>query len=270
MREGQISSLDHYINKCHWAINNIDFAKKSKFSNLSSEEREALFSLRKCNDIIIKPADKGGAVVVWLHQLYLDETRKQLSDERFYEKLGSNLINDDQQQVKSTIVETINNNELPSSATNLVVTTPRTSSFYLLPKIHKPGNSGQPIVSACSCSAENIAAFLDEVTAPLVCNLQTYIKDTKHMLQIFNEFRFGDGGHFLFAMDIKSLYTVIPNNDVLRALAHFLDKREVKEPSTATLTRLAELVLILDAFSFNGDHYRQVSGVAMGSKMGLN
>ena len=71
-------------------------------------------------------------------------------------------------------------------------------------------------------------------------------------------------------MDIKSLYTVITNNDGLRALAHFLDKREVKEPSTATLTRLAELVLALNAFSFNGDHYRQVRGVAMGSKMGPN
>ena len=90
------------------------------------------------------------------------------------------------------------------------------------------------------------------------------------MLQIFNEFCFGDGGHFLFAMDIKSLYTVIPNNDGLHALAHFLDNREVKEPSTATLTRLVELVLILNAFSFNGDNYRQVSGVTMGSKMGLN
>ena len=71
-------------------------------------------------------------------------------------------------------------------------------------------------------------------------------------------------------MDIKSLYAVIPNNDGLRALAQFLNKRGVKEPSTVTLTRLAELVLTLNAFSFNGDHYRQVSGVAMDSKMGLN
>ena len=70
-------------------------------------------------------------------------------------------------------------------------------------------------------------------------------------------------------MYIKSLNTVLPNNDGLRAVAHFLDKREVKEPSTATLTRLAELVLTLSAFRFNGDHYRQ-TGVAMGSKMGPN
>ena len=71
----------------------------------------------------MKPADKGGAVVVWLRQLFVDEARKQLSNQRFYKKLGSNPSNDDQQQVKSTITEMINNNKLPPSATNLVVTT---------------------------------------------------------------------------------------------------------------------------------------------------
>ena len=118
--------------------------------------------------------------------------KNKTRDQRFYEKLDSNPINDDQQQVKLAIAEMINN-ELPPSATNLVVTTPRASSFYLLPKIHKPGNPGRPIVSACSCLTGNIAVFLDKITAPLVCNLQTCVKDTKHALQIFDEFRFGDG-----------------------------------------------------------------------------
>ena len=62
--------------------------ESNKFSNLSSEETKALISLRKCDDIIIKPSDKSGVMVVWLRQLYLDEPRKQLSDQRFYEKLG--------------------------------------------------------------------------------------------------------------------------------------------------------------------------------------
>lgn len=75
---------------------------------------------------------------------------------------------------------------------------------------------------------------------------------------------------FLFTMDIKSLYTVIPNHDELQALTYFLDQRTVKEPSTPTLTRLAELVLNLNAFSFNDQHCCQNGGVAMGSKMGPN
>ncbi len=40
------------------------------------------------------------------------------------------------------------------------------------------------------------------------------------------------------------------------------------EPSTSVLVRLAELVLTLNNFSFDGEHYQQISGVAMGTKMG--
>ena len=69
-------------------------------------------------------------------------------------------------------------------------------------------------------------------------------------------------------MDITSLYTVIPNDDGLLALKHFLDLRTVKEPSSETLLRLAELVLTLNCFSFADSYFKQINGVAMGTKMG--
>ena len=71
-------------------------------------------------------------------------------------------------------------------------------------------------------------------------------------------------------MDIKSLYTVIPNDEGLRALKYFRDKREVLDPPTHTLLRMAELVLMLNSFVFDGEHYKQIGGVAMGSKLGPN
>ena len=161
--------------------------------------------------------------------------------------------------------------ELPPTAQHLVVSTPRTSRFYMLPKMHKPNSPGRPIVSACCCPTENIAAYLDELMAPLVKCLPTYVKDTNDALKTFDTFTFdssNDNPRFLFTMDIKSLYTVIPNNGGLQALSHFFDQRANKEPPTHTLTRLAELVLTLNAFSFNGEYYRQIGGVAMGRKMG--
>ena len=69
-------------------------------------------------------------------------------------------------------------------------------------------------------------------------------------------------------MDITSLYTVIPNREGLLALKHFFDLRTVKEPSSETLLRLAELVLTPNCFSFAGSYYKQINGVAMGTKMG--
>ena len=69
-------------------------------------------------------------------------------------------------------------------------------------------------------------------------------------------------------MDITSLYTVIPNGEGLLALKHFFDLRTVKEPSSETLLRLAELVLTLNCFSFATSYYKQINVVAMGTKMG--
>jgi len=113
-------------------------------------------------------------------------------------------------------------------------------------------------------------AYLDEVISSLVRCLPTYVKDTNDALRIFDIVTF-DGSdenpRFLFTMDIKSLYTVIPNNG-LQALSHFLDQRTNKEPPTHTLTRPAKLFLTLNFFSFSGEHYPQIGGVAMGSKIG--
>jgi len=143
-------------------------------------------------------------------------------------------------------------------AKNLFVTTPQTSRFYLLPKIHKQNTPGRPIVSACNCPTEIIAAFLHEVMSPLVANLTPYVNSLDFINSNPNQL-------FLFTINVKSLYTVIPNDSGLQALAYFLNKRPVLEPPTSTLTRLAELVL-----TFNQQYYRQVGGVAMGSRMGPN
>ena len=51
---------------------------------------------------------------------------------------------------------------------------------------------------------------------------------------------------FAHPMDIKSFYTVIPNNDGLQALKYHLNLRPLQQPPTDTLVRLAELVLKLN------------------------
>ena len=137
--------------------------------------------------------------------------------------------------------------------------------------MYKPNYPGRPIVSAYSCPTENSSTFLDEVMSSLVRCLPTYVKDTNHALHIFDSFRFDNSDleqYLLFIMDVKSLYTVIPNNYGLQALTYFLETRNVKVPSS--LIRLAKLVLTLNAFSFNNVHHCQIGHVVMGGKMGRN
>ena len=68
----------------------------------------------------------------------------------------------------------------------------------------------------------------------------------------------------LFSLWIFHLFIVIPNNGGLGALKYFFDQRIVKEPSSETLLRLAEVVLILNYFSLGGNklNYKQTNGVA--------
>ena len=100
-------TLDFFIKKCRHDINKLNFNRNIKFSNLSSEERAALENLSKRKDLIVKAADKGGALVVWRADLYQKEALRQLSDTSFYAKVDKDLTSTNQQIAKSTINDLI-------------------------------------------------------------------------------------------------------------------------------------------------------------------
>ena len=136
--------------------------------------------------------------------LFQKEAFRQLSDTSFYAKVDKDLTSTNQQIVKSTINELIVKQELPATATYLIITTPRTSCIYFLPKIHKPKNPGRPIVSACSCPTDLISSYLDKIMAPIVRSLPSYVKDSQHALQIFRDFNFLGEDKPIFTMLVLS------------------------------------------------------------------
>lgn len=69
-------------------------------------------------------------------------------------------------------------------------------------------------------------------------------------------------------VDVVSLYTNIPHDEGLGALRHFLNQRPGPAlPSTEFLVGLAERVLTMNAFRYGEQHYLQVRGTAMGTRM---
>ena len=56
------------------------------YPNLCKEEHSALQDLMKDKNIIIKPADKGSAIVIWSRGDYLKECNQHLSNKNIYEK----------------------------------------------------------------------------------------------------------------------------------------------------------------------------------------
>ena len=76
------------------------------------DEREALHSLKYDDQIIIKPADKGSAVVVWSKDDYLLEASNKSSDTNVYQKYNSNPLKKVNNEVKSVLRDIFNPEEI--------------------------------------------------------------------------------------------------------------------------------------------------------------
>ena len=103
-------------------------------------------------------------------------------------------------------------------------TPPHTPIFYLLPKLHKPGNPGRPIISGCDSPTDRLSSFIDPHIKPLCSSLPSYIKDTNNFLQtIFNIHTPLPPNTIIATVDVKSLYTNIPHNEGINAILEALD-----------------------------------------------
>ncbi|ELT89189.1 hypothetical protein CAPTEDRAFT_212262 [Capitella teleta] len=70
------SEVSLFIKNCKQDIGDLSSLQPLRSHNISREERRTLNTLRNRKDIVIKPADKGGAVVVWRKDLYIAEVEE--------------------------------------------------------------------------------------------------------------------------------------------------------------------------------------------------
>lgn len=264
---GKCGALESYIDAVESDIEKLLTNQKIVPDNLTKEERSALQRLKNRDDIVIKKADKGSTVVVLDKQAYLAEANRQLTDDRFYKKLDSDPTEEFSALITNTLDKMYENDEIGVNVyETLRPTNCGPGQFYLLPKIHKEGMPGRPIVSAIGHPTEKISEFIDLHLRPHVEDLPSYLKDTTDYLNKTPSSGLPDHT-LLVTMDVTSLYTNIPHDEGIEACREVWDSRTIQQPSTESLLKLLEHVLKLNNFMFNGEHYIQISGTAMGTKM---
>jgi hypothetical protein len=213
--EGFISAVDN------------GFAKMKPLApsnhNLSQKQLQALQGLKTNPHIIIKKADKGSAVTVMNTLDYVREGYRQLSNTDYYTELASDPTPDFNIQVQNLIDKMHYKGFIDDKVyRSLANTAPKTPHFYLLPKIHKNGVPGRPILSANGCPTEKISALVDCHLHPHVSKLQSYVRDTKQFIQIIESIDNIPPNSFLVSFDVVSLYTNIPHQDSLKSAAKVL------------------------------------------------
>ena len=103
---------------------------------------------------------------------------------------------------------------------SLLPTSPVPGRLYFLPKVHKQGNPGRPIILGNSTATEKLSAFVDfHLTRYMSCNyIPSYIKDTTDFLNAICKIPKLSNDTLLVTMDVKALYTNIPHKEGIAAV----------------------------------------------------
>lgn len=244
--------------------------------NLTEDENKALTELKQNKHIVIKPADKGSAVVILSREQYIFEAMRQLEDTHYYRKLDSPIYLHTVPMVQH-VIDQLYSKKLINTRQKQYLrgeVEPRIRRFYILPKIHKDPDkwtipfripAGRPIVSDCGSETYATAEYIDHFLNPLSTKHPSYIKDTYHFISIVKGLKIPPNS-FFFSIDIDSLYTNIETEAGLRAVKKIFGKYPDHQRPDTELVTLLEINLGRNDFEFNNQYFLQVKGVAMGKK----
>ncbi|MGL4283371.1 MAG: hypothetical protein ACRCSI_07050 [Eubacterium aggregans] len=193
----------------------------------------ALDELAGRTDIVIKPADKGSAVVIMDRPQYVQEGLRQLQDGQFYSKLAAPVFQESISRIEQVVGRLAEQGFICKRQADYLVGqhNPKPRRFYLLPKIHKPQEKwptpfmppGRPIVSDCGSESCRVAELIDFYLNPLSTKHPSYIRDTYDFVDKVRSLTIPTEA-FLFALDVDSLYTNIETPLGLKAVRDCFDK----------------------------------------------
>ena len=96
----------------------------------------------------------------------------------------------------------------------------------------------------------------------MVKEIPSYVKDFLKKLEKVKDI---SQESLLVTLDVKSLYTNIPNNEGIKAVKRSYEKCKEKTVSAKVIIALFSLILTLNNFAFNCTHYLQTMSCAMGT-----
>ena len=106
--------LDAFIEAVKQDFYNLKYQcyKQNPNKNITAEEAIALTHLKNNENIIIKKADKGAAVVIMSRDDYIKEGIRQLSDANFYVKLDHDPTPNHIDEIHNTLLKALQRDEI--------------------------------------------------------------------------------------------------------------------------------------------------------------
>lgn len=186
------------------------------------------------HEVKIRPADKGGGLVILNKKDYLEEMNNLLNTENTYKKLKGHPKNKYKKKLKDYVDKGKCKGILnPKEAEYLISNSTKTPVLYYTPKIHKRLDKppGRPIISGINSIFSRLGEYLDNYLKPMVKEGKSYLR---HSLQLIQELQGIKGEeHWLLAtIDVNSLYTSIEQKNGLSGVEKSTTRQYRDEATT--------------------------------------
>ena len=146
---------------------------------------------------------------------------------------------------------------------------PQTLKLYRLPKLHKPNIPMRPIVSFCGSPTYELSKYLTTILKPFTDESKHKLQSTEDFINTIRTIQI-PVNHKLVSFDVKSLFTSIPLQLALQCTETAIKRSTTKLPiPTQDIMELLTLCLNSTYFQYNGKHYKQLHGTAMGSPVSV-
>ena len=249
-------------------VHNFSFDFKRNLSNL---EVSCLLNFIKEKPFKICELDKNIGIGIIDNKLYDSLCVEFLSNPECYEKIQEDPLLSSCNKINNKLLKLLNNKNISKklfSKIKIDHSECKVGSFRILPKIHKDKFSIRPIVNCLNHFTSHLCLLVDVILRPFVVKCESFIKDSQHLLQETLEL-FVPEGYSLLSGDFDSLYNNIILETALDVICDFVKNDfHSQHINIIAFRKILEIIFKFNIFKYKNVYYRQIKGIAMGSKCG--
>ena len=238
---------------------------------LTKIHRDALKELYSNKDLLISRQDKGAGVVLLDRSDYLHKMNTILSDVSKFQKLPQDKDSTEKKEHEiAKLLEILKKDNMitPDVYSQLRPSGLNIPRLYGLPKVHKPRVPMRPMLDMSNSPYHQLAKWLAKIIEPVRRKVATHsLKDVFEFIDKVKDIEVSN--KTMMSLDVTSLFTNVPLMETIDYILESITSHnmEIGLPPN----KLKELILKCTMnvqFTFNGQLYRQIDGVAMGSPLG--
>jgi hypothetical protein len=237
--------------------------------NISLEELKIIKHFSKNKPFKIVELDKNVGAGIISNQLYLELANKIFEDSNTYTKLDTSPLDDSKEIIYDILMNLYEKNDISKKLFELLK--PNFGNLgvaSLLFKVHKEKFGIRQIISYKNHITSPMSILVDGILYPFVKKCDSFLLDSLNLIQKSENIKL-NGNSKLVTADVVNLYSSIDQKECLKRITNFIkDDFKSKHLTVRGFKHILNIILNFNLFKFNGLFYKQILGIAMGSKCG--